>query len=101
MLLTCPRYNTNIQCAPAGRFSGTMVVSMRPYSAQDAINAVSVTSRYPRVHGAPVHLGDPRAIGISDINRPDYGDSVEIRDGEIPVFWACGVTPQSIVMNSK
>lgn len=98
---TVPMYNTNLRCNPAGRFSGNMVVSMRPFSPQDAIHAISVTSRYPRVHGCPVHINDPLAIGITDINKPDYGDSVEIRSGEIPVFWACGVTPQAIVMNSK
>jgi uncharacterized protein YcsI (UPF0317 family) len=74
-----------------------LVVSMRPLKAADAIRAVQVTSRFPSVHGAPVHLGDPSLIGIADINKPDYGDPVEIREGEIPVFWACGVTPQSVI----
>lgn len=92
-----PMYRTNIECAPAGPFHGPMVVSMRPLKPRDAIRAVQITSRYPAVHGAPVHLGFPEAIGIRDINKPDYGDPVEIRDGEIPVFWACGVTPQSVI----
>lgn len=87
-------YCSSIQTIPSGRFSGPMVVSMRPMTAANAIRAVEITSRFPKVHGAPVHLGDPRAIGIDDIGKPDFGDSVEILPGEIPVFWACGVTPQ-------
>jgi uncharacterized protein YcsI (UPF0317 family) len=98
---TVPMYQTNIPCAPAGRFQGNLVVSMRPFTPQDAILSVEVTSRYPRVHGAPVHIGDPAALGISDIKKPDYGDSVVLRRGEVPVFWACGVTPQSVVQRSK
>lgn len=92
-----PMYRTNIPTNPAGSFSGPLVVSMRPLKAADAIRAIQVTSRFPSVHGAPVHIGDPALIGIADINRPDYGDAVEIRPGEMPVFWACGVTPQSVV----
>ena len=74
---------------------------MRPLTPINVIKAVEITSRYPRVHGAPIHIGDPLAIGISDISKPDYGDAVDIHDDELPVFWACGVTPQAIVMNSK
>jgi uncharacterized protein YcsI (UPF0317 family) len=92
-----PMYRTNIPTVPAGRFSGPMVVSMRPLVAADAIRAIQVTSRFPSVHGAPIHFGDPSAIGIADIDRPDYGDAVDIRPGEVPVFWACGVTPQSVI----
>ncbi|MCF4129098.1 putative hydro-lyase [Methylobacterium sp. SyP6R] len=92
-----PMYRTSIPCAPAGRFSGPMVVSMRPLTPAQAIRAVQITSRFPSVHGAPVHLGRPDLIGISDIGAPDYGDPVAIRDDEIPVFWACGVTPQSVI----
>jgi uncharacterized protein YcsI (UPF0317 family) len=92
-----PMYRTNIQTVPAGRFAGPMVVSMRPLKPADAIRAIQVTSRFPSVHGAPVHFGDPAAIGIADIGRPDYGDAVDIRPGEVPVFWACGVTPQSVI----
>lgn len=92
-----PMYRTNIATQAAGRLSGPMVVSMRPLSARDAIRAIQITSRFPSVHGAPVHLGDPSLIGISDINRPDYGDAVTIREDEIPVFWACGVTPQAVI----
>jgi uncharacterized protein YcsI (UPF0317 family) len=90
-----PMYRTSIACLPAGAFSGPMVVSMRPFAPAQALRAVQVTSRYPTVHGAPVHLGDPEAIGIAALDRPDYGDPVTVRDGEVPVFWACGVTPQA------
>ena len=94
---TVPMYRTSIECVPAGRFRGKMVVSMRPFAPADAIRAVQITSRFPAVHGAPVHIGLPEAIGIADIARPDWGDAAEIRDGELPVFWACGVTPQVAV----
>jgi uncharacterized protein YcsI (UPF0317 family) len=90
-----PMYRTSIDCEPAGAFSGPMVVSMRPYAPAHALRAVQITSRFPTVHGAPVHLGDPGAIGIADLASPDYGDPVSVRDGEVPVFWACGVTPQA------
>ncbi|AYD64677.1 putative hydro-lyase [Achromobacter spanius] len=96
-----PMYRTNIPTHPAGAFSGPLVVSMRPLKAADAIRAIQVTSRFPSVHGAPVHIGDPALIGIADINQPDYGDAVEIRPGEMPVFWACGVTPQSVVSSVR
>jgi uncharacterized protein YcsI (UPF0317 family) len=96
-----PMYRTNVPTRATGPFSGPLVVSMRPLNAADAIRAVQVTSRFPSVHGAPVHLGDPSRIGITDINKPDYGDPVEIREGEIPVFWACGVTPQSVIANVR
>jgi uncharacterized protein YcsI (UPF0317 family) len=78
-----------------------MVVSMRPLRAEDAKRAAEITARYPRVHGAPVHIGDPAEIGITNIHRPDYGDSVEIRDDEVPVFWACGVTPQAALAAAR
>jgi uncharacterized protein YcsI (UPF0317 family) len=90
-----PMYRTSIDCEPAGAFSGPMVVSMRPYEPAHALRAVQITSRFPTVHGAPVHLGDPEAIGIADLAAPDYGDPVSVRAGEVPVFWACGVTPQA------
>jgi uncharacterized protein YcsI (UPF0317 family) len=96
-----PMYKTNIDCVKAGRFEGPMVVSMRPMPEKDAIRAVQVTSRFPSVHGAPVHIGNPEAIGIKSINQPDFGDSVTIKDGEVPVFWACGVTPQAVAMHVK
>ncbi|MGB4113752.1 MAG: putative hydro-lyase [Yoonia sp.] len=96
-----PMFKTNIQTTPAGPFSGPMVVSMRPMKATDAIKAIQITSRYPEVHGAPVHIGDPSLIGISDLGRPDYGDAVDVRAGDIPVFWACGVTPQAALLQAK
>lgn len=96
-----PMYKTNIPCVNAGRFEGPMVVSMRPMPEKDVIRAVQVTSRFPSVHGAPVHIGDPKSIGIKNINNPDFGDSVTIKEGEVPVFWACGVTPQAVAMHVK
>jgi uncharacterized protein YcsI (UPF0317 family) len=96
-----PMYRTNIACRPAGAFRGPMVVSMRPLTAAQAVKAVEVCSRFPRAHGVPVHFGDPAAIGIRDIGRPDFGDPVEIRPGEVPVFWACGVTPQAVAMEVR
>jgi len=89
-----PMYRTNLQCAAAGPFRGELVVSMRPFRAADAIRAVQISTRFPAVHGAPVHLGDPALIGIRDLARPDYGDAVTVHAEELPVFWACGVTPQ-------
>lgn len=94
-------YLTNIDCEPAGIFHGKLVVSMRPMPADQAIRAVSITASMPRVHGAPIHIGDPAKIGIADIHKPDFGDAVTIHEGEIPVFWCCGVTPQSVVMSAK
>jgi len=96
-----PMYITSIQTAPAGIFSGPMVVSMRPIRRNQIVRAVQVTSRFPATHGAPVHIGDPAAIGIQDIAHPDFGDPVEIRQGEVPVFWACGVTPQAVALSCK
>ncbi len=93
-----PMYKTNIECVPAGVFHGPMVVSMRPMKPADAIRAVQITTRMPFVHGAPIHIGDPEAIGIHDIDKPDFGEPSEIRPGEVPVFWACGVTPQAVAM---
>ena len=96
-----PMYRTNIACAAAGPFAGPMVVSMRPLKPADAIRAVQITSRFPAVHGAPVHLGLPQSIGIADIAKPDYGDAVPVHSDEIPVFWACGVTPQAVIAAAK
>jgi len=94
-------YRTTIATEPAGRFGGPMVVTMRPLAAAAAIRAVQITSRFPAVHGAPVHLGDPALIGIADLARPDYGDAVAVLGDEIPVFWACGVTPQAALENAR
>jgi uncharacterized protein YcsI (UPF0317 family) len=95
-----PMYQTSIPLTPAGGFAGNMVVSMRPFLAADAIRAIQITTRYPQVHGAPVHLGNPRLIGISELHSPDYGESVSVANDEIPVFWACGVTPQQVLIDS-
>lgn len=96
-----PMYRTNIECQPAGVFHGPLVVSMRPMSPAHAIKAVQITSRFPRVHGAPIHLGLPSQIGILDLSKPDFGDAVPVAEGELPVFWACGVTPQSVIMSAR
>ncbi len=96
-----PMFRTNIACTTAGRFAGPMVVSMRPLKPADAIRAVQITSRFPSVHGAPVHIGLPGSIGIGDLSRPDYGDTVAVHDDELPVFWACGVTPQAVIAAAK
>jgi uncharacterized protein YcsI (UPF0317 family) len=74
---------------------------MRPMRPDEALRATQVTARFTRAHGAPVHVGDPGAIGIGDLDRPDYGDAVEVRDGELPVFWACGVTPQAVAQECR
>lgn len=94
-------YRSNIATVPAGPFRGPMVVSMRPLRAADAIRAIQITSRFPNVHGAPVHIGDPAQIGIEDLSRPDYGDAVEVKPDELPVFWACGVTPQAALSQAQ
>jgi len=96
-----PMYNTNRACKPAGRFTGPLVVSMRPMTPDQAIAATHVCARFPRAHGRPVHVGDPARLGIVDLAHPDYGDVVEVRVGETPVFWACGVTPQAALMQAR
>ncbi|WP_029431968.1 putative hydro-lyase [Blastococcus sp. URHD0036] len=94
-------YRTSVPCRPAGRLSGPLVVSMRPVPAALVATAVQVTARMPQVHGAPVHVGDPGGLGIADLAAPDYGDPVEAQPGDVPVFWACGVTPQAAVLASR
>ncbi len=96
-----PMYRTNRPCQPAGPFHGPLVVSMRPIPADLVARAVQVTARFPAVHGGPVHIGAPEALGISDLARPDYGDPVPVQPGEEPVFWACGVTPQAVALASR
>ncbi len=96
-----PMYRTAIPCKPAGRFSGDLVVSMRPLAPEHVERAIEITGRYPTMHGAPVHVGDPAALGIHDIGRPDFGEAVTIREGEVPVFWACGVTPQVALLSAR
>ncbi len=96
-----PMFRTNVDCQSAGKFHGPLVVSMRPLRPADAIRAVQITSRFPSVHGAPVHLGFPEQIGIADLARPDFGDAVPVKPDELPVFWACGVTPQTVLMTAR
>jgi uncharacterized protein YcsI (UPF0317 family) len=96
-----PMFVTSDQCRPAGIFGGPLVVSMRPIPMDRVPAAVSVTARYPAVHGAPVHVGSPAALGIADLNKPDFGDPVECQDGDVPVFWACGVTPQMALASAR
>lgn len=96
-----PMYITNRACRPAGRLRGPLVVSMRPVPAHLVATAVAVSGAMPAVHGAPVHVGRPDALGIADLSQPDFGDPVGLRDGDLPVFWACGVTPQAAVMASR
>ena len=96
-----PYYFTNLDTRPAGQFHGKLAVSMRALSPADAIRAVEITARYPSVHGAPVHIGFPELIGIADLARPDGGQPMELAPGELPVFWACGVTPESALANAR
>ncbi|ADZ89394.1 putative hydro-lyase [Marinomonas mediterranea] len=94
-------FESSIPTKPAGRFYGNTVVTMRPYTPKDAIRAIQVTTRFPKAHGAPLHFGDPSSIGINDLAIPDFGDPVSVKEGEVPVFWACGVTPQLAIKNAK
>jgi uncharacterized protein YcsI (UPF0317 family) len=96
-----PMYRTKIACKSAGVFRGPLVVSMRPMTPTQAVTATRICGRFPRAHGTPIHFGDPAGIGICDLDKPDFGDPVEIRSGETPVFWECGVTPQAVVMEAK
>ncbi|MGH3678305.1 MAG: putative hydro-lyase [Mycobacterium sp.] len=96
-----PMYITDRRCVGAGPFEGPLVVSMRPFAPDDVARAVEISSRFPMMHGAPVHIGDPTALGITDLSTPDFGDPVRITEGEVPVFWACGVTPQIVVAEAR
>lgn len=96
-----PMYRTNRACAAAGRFAGPLVVSMRPFPPEEVERVAAITAEFPRMHGGPVHIGDPAAIGIADLSRPDFGDAVTVRAGEVPVFWACGVTPQLALVTAR
>jgi uncharacterized protein YcsI (UPF0317 family) len=96
-----PMFITNVPCKPAGVFHGPMVVTMRPVPPDKVTQAVQITARYASVHGAPIHIGEPSKIGIMNMSKPDFGDAVTVKKGEIPVFWACGVTPQAVVMRAK
>jgi len=96
-----PMYRTSIETVAAGRFRGKLVVSMRPFKPADAIRAIEITSRYPRVHGAPVHIGRPELIGIANLRQPWAGDATEVLEDELPLYWACGITPQSVVLDAR
>jgi uncharacterized protein YcsI (UPF0317 family) len=96
-----PMYRTDVACRPAGAFRGPLVVSMRPLTPAQAVRATTICARFPRAHGTPVHIGEPAAIGVRDLGQPDFGDPVEVKPGELPVFWACGVTPQAVLMSAK
>jgi len=96
-----PMYRTSLRCQPAGKFTGPLVVSMRPYLPEMIDEVVRISGEYPAMHGAPIHIGDPAAIGIANLSKPDFGDAVDIRPGEVPVFWACGVTPQLALLNAR
>lgn len=96
-----PVYETNIECNSAGRFQGPMVVSMRPIKKTDVVKCVEITAKYPHTHGTPVHIGDPSLIGITDITKPDYGEYTPFSEEYVPVFWACGVTPQAVAQKAK
>jgi uncharacterized protein YcsI (UPF0317 family) len=96
-----PVYQTNVACQPVGIFQGPLVVSMRPIPGHLVARAVVVTARYPFAHGAPVHVGDPSALGIADLNRTDYGEPVRMEPGDVPLFWACGVTPQAVAQAAR
>lgn len=95
-----PMYRTNIELEPAGAFKGKMVVTMRPIPRDQVAQAQQISSRYPQAHGGPIGAGDPAQFGIGDLDRPDWGDAVEIRPAEVPVFWACGVTPQNVLLDA-
>jgi uncharacterized protein YcsI (UPF0317 family) len=96
-----PMFRTTRECVPAGIFHGPLVVSMRPIPAGRVAQAVTISARYPLAHGAPVHIGDPASLGIADLSRPDWGDPVALEPGDVPVFWACGVTPQAVAMRAR
>ena len=96
-----PMYVTGRECVPSGVFTGPMVVSMRPYRADEVPLAVAISGRYPTMHGAPVHVGDPDSLGVKDLNEPEFGEPVEIAENQVPVFWACGVTPQAVAMKAR
>ncbi len=96
-----PMYVTDRECVPSGPFAGPMVVSMRPYRPDEVPLAVAVTGRYPMMHGAPVHVGNPDSLGIRDLAEPEFGEAIELEEDEIPLFWGCGVTPQAVAMKAS
>lgn len=96
-----PMYVTNRECHGVGSFQGPLVVSMRPFRKDQVDQVIEITGRQPYAHGAPIQIGQPEGLGIRDVNRPDFGDAVTIREGELPLFWACGVTPQVVIKNAR
>lgn len=96
-----PKFVSSLNCLPAGRFHGPMVVSMRPILEAQVQLVRELSARYPHAHGTPIHVGDPKAIGIADLGRPDYGEPVLLHPGEVPVFWGCGVTPQAVAVKAR
>ena len=96
-----PMYRSSIDLTPAGPFAGQMVVTMRPIPEAQVDEARRISAKYPQAHGAPIAIGDPADIGIADLGAPDWGDAVDIRAGEVPVYWACGVTPQNVLLDAK
>ncbi|CAN5907559.1 putative hydro-lyase [soil metagenome] len=96
-----PMYVTNRECMPSGAFSGPMVVSMRPYTPEEVPVAVAASGRFPSMHGTPVHVGEPESLGVKDLDNPEFGEPISIGEDEVPVFWACGVTPQAVAMNAR
>ena len=96
-----PMFRSNIDLAPAGPFGGKMVITMRPIPSDQVAQARAISARFPQAHGGPIAIGDPATVGIADLSRPDYGDPVAVKDGEIPVYWACGVTPQNVLLQAK
>jgi uncharacterized protein YcsI (UPF0317 family) len=96
-----PMFRSNIDLVPAGPFRGKMVVTMRPIPADQVAQAKAISARFPQAHGAPIAIGDPAQIGIDDLSQPDWGDAVEIKAGEVPVYWACGVTPQNVLLDAE
>lgn len=95
-----PMYRSNIDLVPAGQFAGQMVVTMRPIPAAQVAEATEICRRFPQAHGAPIAVGDPTLIGINDLSQPDWGEAVEVKEGEVPVYWACGVTPQNVLRDA-
>ncbi|MFQ3591679.1 MAG: putative hydro-lyase [Gemmataceae bacterium] len=96
-----PMYRTGVPCSPAGVFHGPLVVSMRPMTPTQAQQATAICAEYPLAHGAPIQIGEAEKLGIADLSRPDFGDPVAIHPGEVPVFWACGVTPQAVAIAAR
>lgn len=98
---TVPMFRSNIALDPVGSFHGEMVVTMRPIPDDRIDDAYAISGKYPQAHGAPIGHGNPENFGIVDLQKPDWGDPVDVSEDEVPVYWACGVTPQNVLMNAK